>query len=103
MSINIINYPSKLNIIFDKLKNYGIKPVIVGGFVRDSLLKIESKDIDIEVYKVSSFAQLEDILKEFGNVNVVGKSFGVCKLKFEDYDLDFSFPRIDNKVKSGHR
>ncbi|MDD5400512.1 MAG: CCA tRNA nucleotidyltransferase [Sulfurimonas sp.] len=99
----MINYPSKLNIIFDKLKNYDIKPIIVGGFIRDSLLKIESKDIDIEVYGEISFKKLEDILKEFGNVNVVGKSFGVCKLKFEDYDLDFSFPRIDNKIKSGHR
>ncbi|MDD5373502.1 MAG: CCA tRNA nucleotidyltransferase [Sulfurimonas sp.] len=99
----MINYPSKLNIIFDKLKNYGIKPIIVGGFVRDSLLKIESKDIDIEVYGDISFKKLEEILKEFGNVNIVGKSFGVCKLKFEDYDLDFSLPRIDNKIESGHR
>lgn len=99
----MINYPSKLNIIFDKLKNYDIKPIIVGGFIRDSLLNIESKDIDIEVYGEISFKKLEDILKEFGNVNIVGKSFGVCKLKFEDYDLDFSFPRKDNKVKSGHR
>ncbi|PNV84318.1 MAG: CCA tRNA nucleotidyltransferase [Sulfurimonas sp.] len=99
----MINYPSKLNIIFDKLNKLGIKPIIVGGFIRDSLVHIDSKDIDIEVYGISSFLELQNILNEFGTVNVVGKSFGVCKLYFEDYDLDFSFPRVDNKVQSGHR
>lgn len=99
----MISYPDELNIIFKKLKDSGIKAIIVGGFVRDSLLGIESKDIDIELYGVTSFTNLEDILKEFGRVNVVGKSFGVCKLKFCDYDLDFSLPRRDNKVDSGHR
>ncbi len=99
----MINYPDKLNIIFKKLKDSGIKAIIVGGFIRDSLLGIESKDMDIELYGVTSFAQLEHFLKEFGRVNIVGKSFGVCKLKFYDLDLDFSLPRRDNKVDSGHR
>lgn len=99
----MINYPDKLNIIFNKLKNCSIKPIIVGGYIRDFLLDIESKDIDIEVYGVSSFNELENILKEFGSVNIVGKSFGVCKLYYQDYDLDFSFPRKDNKIKAGHR
>jgi tRNA nucleotidyltransferase (CCA-adding enzyme) len=99
----MIDYPSKLDTIFDKLKSHGIRPIIVGGYIRDYLVDIESKDIDIELYGISSFTKLQNILKEFGSVNVVGKSFGVCKLYFEEYDLDFSFPRSDNKVKSGHR
>lgn len=99
----MISYPDELNIIFDKLESLNLKPIIVGGFVRDFLLGIESKDIDIELYGVTSFTYLENILKKFGNVNVVGKSFGVCKLKFFDYDLDFSLPRIDNKINFGHR
>lgn len=36
-------------------------------------------------------------------MNVVGKSFGVCKLLAFGLDLDFSFPRIDSKVSSGHK
>jgi tRNA nucleotidyltransferase (CCA-adding enzyme) len=99
----MINYPQKLNPIFDRLKSFDIKPVIVGGFIRDSLLKIESKDIDIELYGTLTFKKLQEILQEFGAVNIVGKSFGVCKLRFEDYDLDFSFPRRDSKIESGHR
>ncbi len=99
----MISYPNELNIVFEKLKSLGLKPIIVGGFVRDSLLGIKSKDIDIELYGVTSFTQLKDILEEFGSVNVVGKNFGVCKLKFRDYDLDFSLPRVDSKTNSGHR
>ncbi len=98
-----MNYPTELNIIFDTLKMSGIKPLIVGGYIRDKLLYEESKDIDIELYGVSSLDKVEEILQKFGAVNSVGKSFGVCKLKFEGYELDFSLPRKDNKIKSGHR
>lgn len=99
----MIKYPSILDTIFDKLENSGAKVIIVGGFVRDSLLKIDSKDIDIEVYGISSFKQLENILQEFGDVNSVGKSFGVCKLQFAGFGLDFSLPRSDSKIDLGHR
>ncbi len=99
----MIDYPNKLNIIFDKLLNNSIKPIIVGGYVRDFLLNIESKDIDIELYGINSFSKLEEILEEFGDVISVGKSFGVCKLKFNNLDLDFSLPRIDSKIDKGHK
>lgn len=99
----MIKYPHKLDIIFKKLKNLNISAVIVGGFVRDSLLGRESKDIDIELYGLSSLEKVEEVLKEFGNINSVGKSFGVCKLLFEDLDLDFSLPRLETKVSSGHK
>lgn len=99
----MIDYPKELNIIFNRLNEHKATAILVGGFVRNSLLNIDSKDIDIEVYGVSSFTKLEEILKEFGDVNSVGKSFGVCKLRFENYDLDFSLPRTDSKTASGHR
>ncbi len=101
--MEIIDYPTELDIIFDTLKKSSIKPILVGGYVRDKLLNEESKDIDIELYGVSSLDKVEEILQKFGAVNSVGKSFGVCKLKFEEYELDFSLPRKDNKIKSGHR
>ena len=99
----MIDYPNKLNIIFDKLGYFHIKPIIIGGYVRDFLLHISSKDIDIELYGIESYEKLEKILEEFGSVNKVGKSFGVCKLQFDDLDLDFSLPRIDNKIAQGHK
>ena len=99
----MLEYPNKLNIIFDKLKNYNIKPIFVGGFVRDYFLQTSSKDIDIELYNANSFEQIVDILKEFGNTNIIGKSFGIIKFTIDDLCIDFSLPRLDNKISKGHK
>ena len=98
----MFEYPNKLNIIFDKLDKNGIKSIIVGGFVRDYFLQKNSKDIDIELYNASSFDEIVDILKEFGETNIIGKSFGVVKLNIDNLELDFSLPRLDNKISAGH-
>ena len=99
----MIDYPNELDKIFDKLQKNDAKAIIIGGYIRDKLLNIDSKDIDIEVYGVTSFAYLESLLEEFGSVNSVGKSFGVCKLHFDGLDLDFTLPRQENKIAAGHR
>jgi len=98
----MIKYPNELDIIFKKLLQNSIRPIIVGGFVRDFLLHKASKDIDIELYGISSYAKLEKLLEEFGDVNSVGKCFGICKLTLLDIELDFSFPRCDSKIALGH-
>jgi tRNA nucleotidyltransferase (CCA-adding enzyme) len=98
-----LDYPNKLNIIFGKLDKYDIKIILIGGYVRDFLLNIRSKDIDIELFNIKSFTLLEEILKEFGDVNSVGKSFGVCKLKYCGVEVDFSLPRTDSKHTKGHK
>jgi len=103
MDFNEFEYPNKLDKIFDKLDLINIKPIIIGGYVRDKFLQLHSKDIDIELYGIDSLKNLEEILQEFGDVNNVGKSFGVCKLSFEDLEIDFSLPRRDSKVYSGHK
>ena len=99
----MIDYPDKLNTLFNKLHTLNIKPIIIGGYVRDRLLHLDSKDIDIELYGLEKLEDLEIILQEFGEVNSVGKSFGVCKLNFEGLEIDFSLPREDSKVASGHK
>ncbi|MEO1938479.1 MAG: CCA tRNA nucleotidyltransferase, partial [Sulfurimonas sp.] len=101
--MNRFNYPSILDTIFTTLNKKGIKPLIIGGYVRDYFLDIASKDIDIELYNSSSLTQLIKILEQFGSVNCVGKSFAVLKLHYKGYDLDFSLPRKDNKVAKGHK
>jgi len=99
----MLKYPNKLDIIFDKLDKHNIKPVIVGGFIRDAILNIKSKDIDIELYSISSYEKLQTLLDEFGKINTVGKSFGICKLTMGELEIDFSFPRQDNKISKGHK
>jgi len=98
-----MNYPKELDIVFKQLHFMGAKTIIVGGFVRDFFLKIDSKDIDVEIYGIESFEKLSQILSRFGKVNSVGKSFGICKLEFANLDLDFSLPRIDSKISKGHK
>lgn len=74
--------------------NSGGIPYLVGGTVRDLIIKRNIKDVDIEVHKISLF-DLENILKSFGHVRIVGKKFGV--LRIDGIDIDWSLPRKDSK------
>jgi tRNA nucleotidyltransferase (CCA-adding enzyme) len=101
--IKKFNYPNDLQTLFDKLNANNIKALIIGGYVRDFFLNLESKDIDIELYHAVSLTQVIKILENFGDVNCVGKSFAVIKLSYKGYELDFSLPRKDNKTDKGHK
>jgi len=79
------------------------KSYLVGGCVRDWLLGNPGKDFDIEVFGVS-YEQLSQALSCWGKTDFVGRSFGVVKLTIaEDATYDFSIPRRDSKVSSGHK
>lgn len=82
------------------LDNGANDALIVGGFVRDSILGRQSKDIDIEVYGLS----IDDIATILRNssyrVDEVGKSFGVLKV---NQDIDISIPRKESRVGVGHK
>ncbi|MCT7594706.1 tRNA nucleotidyltransferase/poly(A) polymerase family protein [Aliarcobacter butzleri] len=77
--------------------------MLVGGCVRDSFLNKKIKDYDVEIFNFDSLEILEKSLKKFGNINLVGKSFGVLTLKIDEYDFDFSLPRIEKKVGNSHQ
>ncbi len=101
---NLLDYPKELKTVFETLQNNGARPIIVGGFVRDALLGVSKrKDIDIEVYDIDSYEKLTQLLAPFGSVCVVGKSFGVCKLRLGELECDFSLPRRETKTASGHK
>ncbi len=74
--------------------------LLVGGFVRDHLLGIASKDIDIEVYGLD-YEQIVRVLAfDHASVNLVGRSFGVVKVGSA---IDVSMPRRESKSDAGHR
>ncbi len=91
---------AKVLIIAEHIRDAGGQAVVVGGWVRDRLLGIDSKDIDVEVFGLD-LKQLKAVLRDFGAVMEVGRAFGVLKLK--GLDVDFSLPRIDSKTGPGHR
>ncbi|MDA3945171.1 MAG: HD domain-containing protein [Helicobacteraceae bacterium] len=99
----MINLPESLDPIINDLIKKEYRPVVVGGFIRDSLLQISSKDIDIEVFGIESLAHLEKLLASYGKAHSVGKSFGVVKLQLDDTEVDFSVPRQEEKIAQGHK
>lgn len=98
-----IELPSAVLPLIHALENRGIRPIVVGGFVRDALLGIQSKDIDIELFAAHDPEALAQLLSAFGTVDRVGKSFGVYKLRTDDIECDLSLPRTEQKSGTGHR
>ena len=82
------------------VRDAGGRAVVVGGWVRDHLLGIRSKDVDVEVFGLD-VVRLESLLAGFGKVHAVGRAFGVFRVG--GIDVDFSLPRRDSKRGPGHR
>lgn len=78
----------------------GGKAYYVGGFVRDRILGIDTKDIDMEIHKLEP-DKLEAILDSLGNRLSFGASFGINTLS--GYDIDIALPRRETSCGSGHR
>lgn len=102
-----MNLPPLLDKIVHDLTVSGFRALVVGGAVRDALLGHQAKDIDIEVYGIS-YDRLVGFLERHGQVDLVGKSFGVVKFaspeaRTSDPVWDFSLPRRDSKTGLGHR
>jgi tRNA nucleotidyltransferase (CCA-adding enzyme) len=90
--------------IAEALRAAGGRALIVGGYVRDVVMhkvlatRLQSKDVDIEVYGMQTDA-LRKLLEPIHHVSSVGASFGVLKVG----PLDVSLPRRDSKTGRGHR
>jgi len=94
--------PDDLRAMLEAVRRVG-RPRLVGGGVRDWLLGLASKDHDIEVAGVD-FEGLRRALGAFGPTDVVGRSFGVIKVRGADgSEYDFSLPRRESKTGAGHR
>jgi tRNA nucleotidyltransferase (CCA-adding enzyme) len=91
----------KIYAIAQAIAQHKGRALLVGGAVRDMAMSFdklkmngqETTDIDIEVYGLSE-QQLEELLKRFGPVSLVGKAFGV--LRIHGLDVDWSLPRADS-------
>ena len=94
--------PRELATVIEGLPELG-QAFLVGGCVRDALLGVPVKDFDVEVFGLG-YEQLAGALKRRGRVDLVGRSFGVVKFTMPGgRTFDFSLPRRDSKVQSGHK
>ena len=89
-----IELPLEVETILRTIAAKGGRALIVGGYVRDLARGATSKDLDIEVHRMT-LEQLETMLSRFGPVDLVGKQFGVLRL--HGSDVDWSIPRKDSK------
>ncbi len=77
----------------------GGRALLVGGCVRDGLLEIESKDVDMEVYGLDARA-VEACLRPSFALDTVGRAFGVFILK--GLNIDLALPRRESKTGPRH-
>ena len=98
-----LQLPADLRAMLEAVRRVG-RPRLVGGGVRDWLLGLAPKDFDVEVAGVD-FETLHRALAPFGATDVVGRSFGVIKVrgKTSGAEYDFSLPRRESKTGAGHR
>ena len=94
--------PPALHAMFTAIRKKGGHPLLAGGWVRDWLRGRESKDYDIEVFGMP-YETLAGVLAPFGYSELVGKSFGVIKIRCEGGEFDFALPRREKKAGPGHR
>jgi putative nucleotidyltransferase with HDIG domain len=83
----------------------GLETYVVGGFVRDSLLARECKDIDI-VCLGSGIGLAEEVAKRFNlseqSVSIF-KNFGTAMLKVDDWDLEFVGARKESYQRDSRK
>jgi len=94
-----VKLPQILTKLAEEIDASGGRLYAVGGWVRDQVLGRDSKDVDCEVHGIE-LEHLTSILETHGQVNYVGKSFGVFKLATREGVFDISLPRTDFSVDS---
>jgi len=103
---DLINLTPAARRVLDALRAAGGRPLIVGGSVRDALLsraqgvKVDSKDIDIEVYGMTT-AQVSAALP--GHVMEVGQHFGIVSATVGGEVFDVSLPRQESPRQESAR
>ena len=89
-----------VRLIAEKVRTAGGNVYYVGGCVRDKLLGIENKDIDIEIHGVP-VSTVWEILDSIGERMEFGKRFGIYGLK--GCTVDIALPRTEKHTGNGHR
>ena len=91
---------SALDTVCREIARAGGRALVVGGAVRDALLGGIAHDLDIEVYGLDP-ERLRAVLNEHFDLDLVGQSFGVLKIRH--LPIDVAMPRRESKRGLGHK
>ena len=85
--------------LVEVIQRAGYQAVFAGGCVRDLLLGVPPKDVDI-----ATSATPDEIEALFpGKTVAVGKAFGVIRVRFDDEEFEVATFRKDSKESDGRR
>ncbi|XP_042408638.1 uncharacterized protein LOC121997997 isoform X1 [Zingiber officinale] len=85
LGIKASRLPKPTRIVLNGLKKKGYDAYLVGGCVRDLLMKRVPKD-----YDVITTADLNDVKRTFSHCDIVGKRFPICHVHVSDCIVEVS-------------
>ena len=91
---------NEVRVVAELVRRAGGRALLVGGCVRDELLGTDPKDFDLECFGMVP-DRLQAALGERFELDLVGASFGIIKLKH--LEIDVALPRRETKLGLGHR
>ena len=80
--------------VLNKLEENGYEAYVVGGYVREYLLKIKTYDIDI-----TTSAKPKEVLELFKDLDVKIYDYGNVSFNIDKYKFDITTYRKDIKYK----
>lgn len=89
--MNVIN-------ILEKIEENGFEAYIVGGYVRDYLLGIETGDIDI-----CTNARVKELMEIFSDMNPISNEYGAIKIITNQLRVDITTYRRDLRYNGSRR
>ena len=84
--------------VLSRIEDSGFEAYVVGGFVRDFLLGIESTDVDI-----CTNAKVKELLDIFNDVNATSNEYGSVKILTNDLRIDITTYRKDVRYNGNRR
>jgi len=98
--LRLNNLPAHVQKVVGSFQGTTMRPVLVGGCVRDACLDRACHEYDVEVFGVNCIDDLASHLSQCcRSVSYVGQSFGVFKV---GADIEIAVPRRDRKVGTKH-
>ncbi len=84
--------------VLERIEENGFEAYIVGGYVRDHLLGIESGDID-----VCTNARVKELLDIFSDINCTSNEYGAVKIVTDKLRVDITTYRRDLRYNGNRR